>query len=115
MNKSSHLSTEGATGLDPLTTGASLVAQSIKHPPAVQETWVRSLGWEDPLEKDMATHHSSALAWRIPWTAGYSPWCHRELDTTEVTELACTVLNTTEIHTNTHINTMGYYSAIKKE
>ena len=46
----------------------------------------------------MATHHSSALAWRIPWTAGYSPWCHRELDTTEVTELACTVLNTTEIH-----------------
>ena len=46
------------TGLDPLTTGASLVAQSIKHPPAVQETWVRFLGWEDPLEKDMATHSS---------------------------------------------------------
>ena len=45
----------------------------------------------------MATHHSSALPWRIPRTAGYSPWCHRELDTTEVTEPACTVLNTTEI------------------
>ena len=39
----------------------------VKNPPAVQETWVRSLGWEDPLEKGMATH-SSILAWRIPWT-----------------------------------------------
>ena len=44
----------------------SLVAQLIKNPPAMQETWVRSLGWEDPLEKGMATH-SSILAWRIPW------------------------------------------------
>ena len=47
--------------------GASLVAQMIKHLPAVQETWVQSLGWEDPLEKEMATH-SSTLAWKIPWT-----------------------------------------------
>ena len=39
----------------------------IKNLPAMQETWVRSLGWEDPLEKGMATH-SSVLAWRIPWT-----------------------------------------------
>ena len=47
---------------------AFLVAQMIKNlPPAMQETWVRSLGWEDPLEKGMATH-SSILAWRIPWT-----------------------------------------------
>ena len=46
---------------------ASLVAQLIKNPPAVQETWVRSLGWEDPLEKGKATC-SSILAWRIPWT-----------------------------------------------
>ena len=45
----------------------SLVAQMVKNPPAMQETWVRSLGWEDPLEKGMATH-SSILAWRIPWT-----------------------------------------------
>ena len=43
----------------------SLVAQKIKHLPAMQETQVRSLGWEDPLEKEMATH-SSVLAWRIP-------------------------------------------------
>ena len=46
---------------------ASLVAQSVKSLPAVQETQVRSLGWEDPLEKEMATH-SSILAWRLPWT-----------------------------------------------
>ena len=46
---------------------ASLVAQLVKNPPAVQETWVRSLSWEDPLEKGKATH-SSILAWRIPWT-----------------------------------------------
>jgi len=43
------------------------VAQMVKNLPAVQETQVRSLGWEDPLEKGMATH-SSVLAWRIPWT-----------------------------------------------
>ena len=46
---------------------ASLVAQRLKHLPAMWETWVRSLGREDPLEKEMATH-SSILAWRIPWT-----------------------------------------------
>ena len=47
--------------------GASLVAQRLKRLPAMWETWVRSLGREDPLEKEMATH-SSILAWRIPWT-----------------------------------------------
>ena len=46
---------------------ASLVAQLVKNPPAMWETWVRSLGWEDPLENGKATH-SSILAWRIPWT-----------------------------------------------
>ena len=46
---------------------ASLVAQTIKNLPAVQETQVPSLGWEDPLEKGMATY-SSIFAWRIPWT-----------------------------------------------
>ena len=46
---------------------ASLVAQPVKNPPAMRETWVPSLGWEDPLEKGKATH-SSILAWRIPWT-----------------------------------------------
>ena len=45
---------------------SSLVAQRIKHLPAMWETRVRSLGWEDPLEKEMETH-SSILAWRIPW------------------------------------------------
>ena len=47
--------------------GASLVAQSVKNLPAMQETQVRSLGLEDPLEKEMATH-SSILAWKISWT-----------------------------------------------
>ena len=46
---------------------ASLVAQRLKRLPAMWETWVRSLGGEDPLEKEMATH-SSILAWKIPWT-----------------------------------------------
>ena len=46
---------------------ASLVVQMVKSRPVMKETWVRSLGWEDPLEEGMATH-SSILAWRIPWT-----------------------------------------------
>ena len=53
--------------------------------PAMLETQVQSLGWEDPLEKEMATH-SSTLAWKIPWTkepVGYRPWGHKESDTTE--------------------------------
>jgi len=45
----------------------SLVAQLVKNLPAMQETWVQSLGWDDPLEKETATH-SCILAWRIPWT-----------------------------------------------
>ena len=51
--------------------GASLVAPRLKRLPAVQETWVQSLGREDPLEKEIATH-SSTLAWKIPWTE--EPW-----------------------------------------
>ena len=46
---------------------ASLVAQLVENPPAIQETWVQSLGWKDPLEKRTVTH-SSILAWRLPWT-----------------------------------------------
>ena len=53
--------------LQPFINGASLVAQMVKNLPAMKETWVRSLGWEDPLEKGVATH-SGILAWRIPWT-----------------------------------------------
>ena len=65
----------------------SLVAQTVKNPPAMQETWVRSLGWDDSLEEGMATH-SNILAWRknphgLRSLAGYSPWGHKELDTTE--------------------------------
>ena len=62
--------------IHPLHSGSSLVAQILKNPPAMQETWVQSLGWEDPLEKEKATHFS-ILAWRVL----YSPWGHKELDT----------------------------------
>ena len=50
-----------------LSIGTSLVVQTVKYLPTMQETWVRSLGWEDTLEKEMATH-SSTLAWKSPWT-----------------------------------------------
>ena len=56
-----------STGTHSSILGASLVVQLVKNLPAMWETWVRSLGWEDPLEKGKATH-SSILAWRIPWT-----------------------------------------------
>ena len=64
---------------------SSLVAQMVKRLPTMRETWVRSLGWKVPLEKEMTTH-SSSLAWKIPWTrslVGYSPWGRKESDTTE--------------------------------
>ena len=63
---------------------ASLVAQSVKNPPMMQETWVRSLGWENPLEKQMA-RHASILAWEIPWTeepGGIQSMGLQESDTT---------------------------------
>ena len=56
-----------------------MVAQMVKRLPAVWETQVRSLGWEDPWEKQMAIR-SSILAWKILWTEGYSPWGHKESD-----------------------------------
>ena len=57
----------------------------MKNPPAVRETWVQALGWEDPLEEGMATH-SSILTWRIPWTeepGGLQFMGHKESDTAE--------------------------------
>ena len=66
--------------------GTSLVVQMVKCLPTMRETQVQSLGQEDLLEKEMATH-SSILAWKIPWTEEpgrlHSPWGHKELDTTE--------------------------------
>ena len=63
-----------------------LVARLAKNLPAMWETWVRSLDWEDPLEERKATH-SSILAWRIPWTV-YSPRGCKESDTTEQLSLS---------------------------
>ena len=56
---------------------ASHVAQLVKNPPAMWETWVRSLVWEDSLEKGKATH-SSILAWTGEFHGLYSPWCYKE-------------------------------------
>ena len=64
---------------------ASLVAQKVKNMPTMQKTQVQSLGREDPLEKEMATH-ASILAWRIPWMeepGNYCPWNCKVSDTTE--------------------------------
>ena len=67
----------------------------VKNLPEMHEAWVYSLGQEDHLEKEMATH-SSIFAWRIPWTEGpgsYSPWDHKELDMTERLYSTITFLN----------------------
>ena len=58
------------------------MAQTVKRLPAMRETWVQSLGQEDTLEWEMATH-SSILAWRILWTEEPAVWGHKESDTTE--------------------------------
>ena len=68
-----------------------MLAHIVKNQPAVQETKLPSLGWEDPLKKGMATH-TSILAWRIPLTEehlGYSPWGHKESDMTEQLSCCC--------------------------
>ena len=75
------------------------MAQLVKNLPAVWETWVRSLGWEDPLEKGKATH-TSILAWRIPWM--YSPWGRKKSDTTEQLSLS---LSFKVIDLVTHVST----------
>ena len=69
------------------------MAQMVKDPPAMWEAWVRSLDWEDSLEKGTATL-SSTLIWRIPWTkslAGYNTWGLKESDTTEQLSLSWTL------------------------
>ena len=73
----------------------AFVAQTVKRLPTMRETRVQSLGWADPLEKEMAAH-SSTLAWKIPWTeepartllGAYSPWGRKELDTNEQLSLS---------------------------
>ena len=64
--------------------GDSRIAQSVNHLPAMLETWIQFLSWEDPLEKEMATH-SNILAWEIPWTeepSGLQFMGSQQLDTT---------------------------------
>ena len=86
------------------------MAQMVKNLPAMQETQVQSLGWEDPLEKRMATH-SSILAWRILWTekpGGYSPRGCKESYTTEQH-------THTQTHTHTHTHTDTHTARRKKD
>ena len=85
-SKKAYLKTEGKkVYLSIYITWTILVAHMVKNLPAMWETWIWSLGWEDPLEEGMATH-ASILAWRIAmdreaqWA---SPWGHKESDTTE--------------------------------
>ena len=88
-------------------TGASLMTQTVKNLPAMQETQVQSLDQEDPLAKGMATH-SSILAWRIPWTEEpgglYSLQDHKQLDMTEQLTHMC-ACTPTQTHTHTHTHT----------
>ena len=84
------------------------MTQTVKNLPAMQETWVRSLGQKDLLEKEVATH-SRILAWRIPWIeepGGLSPWGLKEFDMAE-----CTHVDThTHTHTHTYTHTALLYS-----
>ena len=86
---------------------AVLVAQMVKNLPAMQQTWVWSLGQEDPLEKENATH-SSILAWEIPWTeepAGLQSMDHKESDTVE--QIIFSLSHTHEgmcLHKHLHMN-----------
>ena len=93
----------------------ALVAQTVKRLSTRWETWVQSLGREDPLEKEMAIH-SSTIAWKTPgWKSvvGYSPWGRKELDTTERLHFMHTYTDTHKYtyiqihipHTNKHIHT----------
>ena len=71
--------------------GGSIIQSTtnmVNNPPVMWETWVRSLVWEDPLEKGKAIH-SSILAWRIPWTV-HSPWVANSW--TQLSDLLCTAL-----------------------
>ena len=80
----------------------SLVTQMVKNPPAMQETWVQSLGRDDPLEKGMATH-SSILAWRIPWTEGPSG-----LESRGSQRVGHDWVTNTHTHTHTHTPARGW-------
>ena len=75
---SSKLLRSCPTLCDPMDYSLPGLAQLVKNPPAMQETWVRSLGWEDPLEKGKATH---SVFW--PGESVDGPWSHKESDTTE--------------------------------
>ena len=84
--------------LNCMTFGASCVSQMVKNLPAMQEAWIRSLGWEDPMEKEMDTL-SSILIWRIPWTREPG-----RLQSMELQRVKHELI--TQTHTNVHIHNL---------
>ena len=85
---------------------ASLVVQLVKGPPAMRETWVQSLGWEETLEKRKAAH-CSILAWRIPWTRG-----HKESDATERLSLSLSSVHIHVHYFSDYFPIIGYYEIL---
>ena len=98
--------------------GASLIAQLVKNPPAMQETWAQFLGPEDPLEKEVATH-SCILAWRTPWTketGGLQSMGSQELDMTEWLNWTCSsVSKESACNAETQVWSLGQEVPLKKE
>ena len=92
----------------------SLVAQMVKNPPALQETWLWSVAWEDPLEEGMATH-SSILTWRMPWTE--EPGGLQSMGSQRVRHGWVTkhIYPYTHTHTHTHIRVMSPSIHIRKQ
>ena len=88
--------------MDYIAHGASLVAQMVKRLPAMQETRLQSLGWEDLLEKEMATH-SSILAWKIPWTE--EPGRLQSMELQRVRHDGVTKQQQTGLKTDSHLPT----------
>ena len=95
---------------------ASLMVRTVKNQPEMQDTWVGSLGWEDPLEKGMAAH-SNILAWEIPWTEApgdYNPWDHRvKQDWATFTHILCFyILSFLRVHLREWLQSDGCWTAV---
>ena len=89
---------------------ASLVAQLVKNPPAMLETWVQSLSWEDTLEKGKATH-SSILAWRIPWTVKFMKSQrvrHHWATFSSLSSHVLAIVNNAAVNTGVHVSFYGF-------
>ena len=89
---------------------ASLVAQLVKNPPAMRETWVRSLGWEDPLEKGKAAH-SGILAWRIAWTMSVCVYLNHSVVYQKVTQHCKSTISSVQLLSHVSLFTTPWTAA----